>query len=308
MKPKTRIQKEVAQLSAGLPSITKSQENYAIQYCFEHIGKKYADGRIVCTECGHVWKGNGPLTDAVCGCRCPNCGMKLDVQPTRRRVFRDNVYYGVITTCKGYQVIRFYLIRSYKQVGNAARYGFTEVVQRWISPDGKTETMARPRGMAFCYYIDVWNEAAPLEIRRRDCSAYHIKPECWYCHKKFIPRLFRNGFKGNFHGISPFSLFVRLLSDSRCETLLKTGQIPMLQYAVGSCRNLDDYWPSIRICIRNGYVIPDGILWRDYVDALLYLGKDVRNAKYVCPFDLKKAHDQAMAKRMGKRERERREE
>lgn len=308
MKPRTRIQKEVALLSAGLPSITKSQKKYAIQHCFEHIGKKYADGRIVCTECGHVWKGDGPLTDALCGCRCPNCEMKLDVQSTRRRVFRSSVYYGVITTCKGYQVIRFYLIHSYKQVGHAARYDFTEVVQRWISAEGKVVTISRPRCMALFYYYDIWNEFAPMEVRRKDSITYHIKPECWYSHKRFIPGLIRNGFKGDFHGISPFSLLVRLLSDSRCETLLKAGQIAMLRYAVGSSCSLDDYWSSIKICIRNGYIIPDGVMWKDYVDALRYLGKDIHNAKFVCPSNLTEAHDQAMAKRLEKRRKERIEE
>ena len=307
MKPKTRIQKEVALLSAGLPSITKSQKKYAIQHCFEHIGKKYADGRIVCTECGHVWKGDGPLTDTLCGCRCPNCGIKLDVQSTRRRVFRSSVYYGVITTCRQYQVIRFFIIKSCKKSGYAAEYDFVEVVQRWISPEGRTVTIARSRCMNF-YYYDLWNTEANMEIRDRDRYAYHIRPEKFYPYKRYIPQLLRNGFKGDFHKISPYDLFVRLLSDPRCETLLKSGQISMLRYAVGSSCSLDDYWASIKICIKNAYVIPEGIMWKDYVDALRYLGKDIHNAKFVCPSDLTEAHDQAMAKRLEKRRKERIEE
>ena len=82
----------------------------------------------------------------------------------------------------------------------------------------------------------------------------------------------------------------------------------MLKYVIGSSHLLDDYWPSVRICIRNHYVIPDGIMWKDYVDALLYLGKDVHNAKYVCPANLTEAHDRTMAKRLEKMRMKREEE
>ena len=304
MKPKTRIQKEVALLSAGLPSITQSQKDYAIRHCFEHIGKRYADGRIVCTECGHTWKESSNDTSTI---RCPNCGTKLDVQSTRRRSFKESRYYGIITSRRQYQVIRFFIIKSCKKSGDAAEYDFVEVVQRWISPEGRTVTIARSRCMNF-YYYDLWNTEANMEIRSRDRDAYHIRPEKFYPYKRYIPQLLRNGFKGDFHKISPYDLFVRLLSDPRCETLLKAGQIPMLRYAVGSSCSLDDYWPSIRICIRNGYIIPDSVMWNDYVDALRYLGKDVHNAKFVCPSNLAEAHDQAMAKRLEIREQRRKEE
>ena len=49
-------------------------------------------------------------------------------------------------------------------------------------------------------------------------------------------------------------------------------------------------------------------MWKDYVDALRYLGKDIHNAKFVCPSNLTEAHDQAMAKRLEKRRKERIEE
>ena len=36
--------------------------------------------------------------------------------------------------------------------------------------------------------------------------------------------------------------------------------------------------------------------WCDYIDALKYLGKDVRNMKYVCPQNLSREHDKACRK------------
>lgn len=62
-------------------------------------------------------------------------------------------------------------------------------------------------------------------------------------------------------------------------------------------KNIDKYWQSIRICIRNGYKIKDATLWCDYIDFLRFFDKDLYNAKYVCPTDLKAEHDRYMLKK-----------
>ena len=150
MKPKTQIQIEVARLSRRLPHITEAQKNHAFRHCFDHIGRRSAKGVISCTECGHSWQGDGALADSLCECTCPHCGTELKLLQTRRRVFRTISYYSVITTCKQYQVIRFYYVKATHMVGEAADYSINEVVQRWITPDGKVVTVARPRAMSFC--------------------------------------------------------------------------------------------------------------------------------------------------------------
>ena len=38
-------------------------------------------------------------------------------------------------------------------------------------------------------------------------------------------------------------------------------------------------------------------MWCDYIDNLQFMGKDLYNAKYVCPSDLHKEHDRYMTKR-----------
>jgi hypothetical protein len=62
-------------------------------------------------------------------------------------------------------------------------------------------------------------------------------------------------------------------------------------------RNIDNYWASVRICIRNNYTVKDATLWCDYIDFLRFFGKDLHNAKYVCPADLKAEHDRYMRKK-----------
>ena len=143
MKPRTPIQQEVARLSERLPKLTATQRAYAFRHCFKHYAIKRADGTNICTECGHSWKSEHDLADTVCGCTCPDCGMELEALRTRKRVFNENEYFCIITTCKQYQVIRFFFVKSRYKAGQAAEYsimkwckgGFRPKAQPSLSPD-----------------------------------------------------------------------------------------------------------------------------------------------------------------------------
>ena len=308
MKPKTRIQKEVARLSARLPRLSQEQKAYAFRHCFKHYAVKRADGTNICTECGHSWKSDHDLADTICGCTCPHCGMELETLRTRKSVFSDMEYFSIITTRKQFQVIRFFSVKCRYKAGQPAEYSILEVVQRWITPDGKTMTVARLRGMSLLYY-DLWNENSDMEIRKNGgLRAYDITPICTYPRQRFIPELKRNGFKGEYHNILPYDLFKAILSDSRAETLLKVGQYPMLRHYLRYSFNIGEYWSSIKICIRNGYTIADGSMWRDTIDLLRHFGKDTNCPKYVCPSDLKAEHDKWVEKRNRQRVQEQTEE
>ena len=186
MKPKTKIQKEVFALSKRLPEITEIQTKYAFRHCFEHVGRRSAKGVVTCTECANDRQGNGALADTLCGCTCPHCGMELKVPPPENGYSKKLKYFSMITTCKGYQVIRFFFAKAYYKVGQPAEYTIDEVAQRWIAPNGKFETIARLRGMAFIYY-DLWQEGSSMEIRRNH-RVYDITPACTYSRIKSNPR------------------------------------------------------------------------------------------------------------------------
>lgn len=303
MKPKTKIQKEVAALSKRLPPISEAQKKHAFLHSFEHVGRRSAKGIITCTECGHQWQGNGELADTICGCTCPHCGMELKVHTTRKRVFKEIKYFSIITTCKGYQVIRFFFTRAYYKVGQPAEYSIYEVAQRWIAPDGKFETIARLRAVNFISY-DLWQESSSMEIRRNH-AVYDITPACTYPRMRVIPELKRNGFRGEFHNLQPSDLFRELLQNNQAETLIKTGQYSLLSHFMyHSFKNIIPYWSSIRIVTRNGYMVSDAGIWCDYIDLLRYFGKDTNNPKYICPADLKAEHDHLVRKKRERLERE----
>ncbi len=304
MKPRTKIQKAVTALSKRLPKISEAQKTYAFRHSFEHVGRRSAKGIITCTECGHQWQGNGALADTLCGCTCPHCGTELKVHTTRKRVFRENEYFSIITVYRGYQVIRFFFAKAYYKVGQPAEYTIDEVAQRWIAPNGKFETIARLRGIAFIYY-DLWQEGSSMEIRRNH-RVYDITPVCTYPRMKVIPELKRNGFKGEFHNIQPFDLFCELLKNNQAETLIKTEQYSLLNYFIyHSFKNIASYWNSIRIATRNRYIVEDAGIWCDYIDLLRYFGKDTNSPKYICPADLKAEHDRLVRKKTERMERER---
>lgn len=303
MKPKTKIQKEVFTLSKLLPNISETQTSYAFRHCFEHVGCRTAKGVITCAECGHKWQGKRVLTNEAYDCTCPHCKTKLRVYITQSRIFKENEYFSVITAFKGYQVIRFFFVRAFFKIGQPPQYSLTEVVQRWISSEGKFVDIARSRAMNTMYY-DLWLEGSPMEIR---CThrAYDIMPVVIYPKIKVIPELKRNGFRGEFYDIRPFDLFRLLLSDSHAETLIKVGQYNLLRYFFKSSMNkAENYWDSIRICIRNGYIVEDASLWCDYIDLLKYFGKDIKSPKYVCPDKLSEQHDFYLRKKQKEEKRE----
>ena len=82
----------------------------------------------------------------------------------------------------------------------------------------------------------------------------------------------------------------------------------MLRHYLRTSCDIEKYWASIKICIRNGYTISDGSMWCDTIDLLRHFGKDTNSSKYVCPTDLKAEHDKLVAKRNRQRERERTEQ
>lgn len=295
MKPKNKFQQRVFELSKKLSPISKAQVKWGYGNCIEHIGRRTAKGVISCLECGYSWQGTGYLVDTLTDCYCPDCKTKLVVKTTRQRVFKDYQYLCVITSCGEFQVLRFVYINYRAKAGEKARYFHSEVIQLWIAPDGRHATVARLRPMTS--FVDTWNFGSNLEIRPNK-PFYNAIPTAVYPRMKLIPEIQRSGFTGDFCGLTPFDLYCYILTENKSETLLKARQTALLKYfAVQASRKIADYWASIRICIRNRYVVTNATEWCDYIDLLRFFGKDLHNAHYVCPADLKVEHDKYVRKK-----------
>ncbi|GAB6122383.1 PcfJ domain-containing protein [Dysgonomonas termitidis] len=291
MKPKNKFQKRIVEASKKLPKITNAQIKWAYKNCIEHIGHKSKKSIVTCLECGHKWKDKTNKEH----CSCPHCNTHLKIEETRKRTFMDYEYMCIVTACEGFQVLRFIYVECNMKVGKEADYYYTEAVQWWIAPNGKTATMARLKQMGF--YSFRWNLYSDLEIRPEK-PLYNVTPTAVYPRQKLIPEIVRSGYNKEFYKLTPFDLLHFLLSNSRAETLLKARQISLVQYfAYHTSKNIQDYWPSIKICMRNKFCIEDVQMWCDYIDLLRFFEKDLHSTKYVCPIDLHTEHDRYVRKR-----------
>lgn len=294
MKPKGAYQETLVKLSANLPKITDEQKEWGYKKCLDFYAL-YLNKKLHCTECGHSWKDEKPKGKIA----CPSCGKSLELLEDYRSPQRIVEYFVIIDVVDGIQLVRTISVVKILKDRKVSSLDAREVMQHWINPDGDVTLMSlNVQGISL--YFDVWIYNSTMEIRgiysNKAKYRSEINPKVIYPNKKILPILKRNGFKGYFYGIAPMVLFRAILSKPRVETLLKAGQIPMMKEFISSDFN-EKYWPSIKICIRNGYVIKDESLWEDYVDSLMSYGKDYLNPKYVCPVDLNKAHDRLVEKK-----------
>ena len=292
MKPRTKFQHKVVEASKRLPDLTPAQIRWAFTHVVEPIGRRTSKGEITCLDCGEVFHN----TTKQKRCVCPHCGAKLRIEDTRKLKFKQHDYAAFIAACDGLQVIRIFMVDYYAKIGTSPRYYMTEVMQRWIAPNGRFCTLARLRVWGTMYY-DSWIYSSDLELRNEAWAYGQIYTDDIYPHIQLIPELKQHGCRKVLRGINTTDYFIALLADNRAETLAKIGQEELLRlYMQRGGRNFERYWPSIRIAARNGYTVKDASLWCDYLDMLRELGKDLHSPKYVCPENLCEEHDRYMVK------------
>lgn len=296
MKPKTKLQKRIVELSSEIPGLSGAQFNWAKDNCFKTKG--YLRTKTIwCLECGENFQPGNGMHAMICGNECPHCGKVLNVTRCNNRKYHESWYFTIFTIAGEFQVLRHFVVDKYCKVGYPAEFKAQECVQNWISPEGKMTNVARSTIMSV--YYDLWNYCSPLEIRATPAYEYKYDIHSAYIYpkKRIIPELKRNGFKGGLHKVSPYTLLPGLLTNPKLETLIKAKQYSLLKQFARAGSKIERYWDPIKICIRNKYKIADASIWCDYIDLLQFFGKDVRNAHYVCPKDLKDAHDRLIEKR-----------
>lgn len=298
MKPQNKHQAHVLYLSQNsLAPISAKQIAWAYQNCLIH--EAYRTQKLTsCLDCGHRW----PTTDLKAKkCVCPSCAAQLTVKDSRKLILNQEEYLGIVEVCEEYQVNRFFHVWQSVKAGEKPARNVREVLQQWVLPNGKHEIISVGRG--FMGGGDGWHYGN-LEIKKSTdqwrnnliWSKWDITPTAVYPEMEVLPIYRRNGFKNNFHGLSPWELFYGITNRQRAETLLKTNQPRLLYAEAGNRRgDINQFWDSIKIAIRNKYKIADAGMWLDYLKFLKFFGKDLQNAHYVCPDNLKKAHNEYMA-------------
>ncbi len=299
MKPKTEIQKRVVSLSEKLPELSYDQITWAKENCFKKVAHKRKNSYL-CLECGELFPiGKQRQYAKPKVVVCPHCDNLLKIEESKKRTSSESHYYSIYTVAEEFQVLRHFLVKKECKGGRESEVHFLEAVQNWISPEGEFFNISRSTVQS--HYYDAWSSNSVLELRGYSNypQKYEVYAKFIYPKQSFIPRLRRNGFKRGLHGISPYYLLPALLTKSKAETLMKAKQYSLLRsYCLSMSTAIERNWGSIKICLRNNYQVKDTAIWLDYIDLLEHFGKDIRNAKYVCPDDLMKEHDRLSDKRM----------
>lgn len=305
MKPRNKLERQVVELSGKLPAITDIQKEWAKEHIFEHLAYKCKNA-LWCSECGKTWvdTSNSELGTTILGDKteCPYCHHRLNVKVSRKQKIHEEVCMSVLQVKGGFQVVRHILCwKNARKEASSVSYFFNEMIQEWIGKDGKRTIIARSMNMGG----NGWAYSSPLSIKGEYGSSYwNYHGDLYAIHgelyprKELLPELKKRGLNRRFPDVAPSKLIRNLLEGSNdAELCLKTGQISMLKhmYKKGSYQLC--YKPSFNICNRNHYIIKDASMWEDYMYLLSYFGKDMHNAHYVCPKNLKVAHDRLLKKK-----------
>lgn len=291
MKPRNKKQERILALSGQLRPLSNAQMQWALNYIINHFAYRLKNGKAVCLKCGHEWNANEGV------CRCPHCGISLEVKTTKERVKKDKSYFNIITAKGGYQVIRMFLMSVELRKGMVAEPFFQEIGQYWLDENGNATVVGLRRTIG--WYVDSFDYCSKLELRR-DNDAFQFIADQWvYPRIKVTDTIKRNGFDGHIYDINPLTLFKELLTNPKAETLMKSGDVEMLRYLCHSPFNADEidfYWKSIKVAKRAGFEFEDAQMWMDYIKMLERMGKDLHSPVLVAPQDLKTAHDLYSAK------------
>lgn len=296
MKPRNKLHHRVVDLSQYLFQISKQQKEWAKSECLEHRG--YATkNRVLCLDCGDTFS---PQLVRRKKAVCPHCNTKIDVIESRKTTDRQVNYFAITEIFNEFQIVRnFEIIANYKK-GSSADIYIHEILQYWIQSDLKVTMFGLRHNVT--WNCDVWS--GNMEIREEGSRySYHGKKYDVYVRKYhpdsvIKPEYKMYGIDVNLQQVTFLDAIKHIPHQPRLETLLKAKQYWLVDAHINqSGRSVNYYWESIKICLRNKYKVKDAGLWMDYIDLLAYFNKDRKNAKYVCPKDLKKEHDRLVAKK-----------
>lgn len=302
MKAHTELQRKVEALAQTLPAMTDAQREEARLVEGELFVISKA-GRVWCSGCNTEFEDASLRETKRKTAVCPNCGRRHELhKSTRKCVSHTKYYFTTTNVCGGFQVIRHFFCskdvqRRYERADlgvireQMSWFDAAEVAQLWLTPDGKNTVINARTAQSCMYYNDVWNFSSPLSIKTRNHERYHYGGYISK-HAQLLPQVKRNGVKNFKEPIAAYELVKAVLSDPFAESLIKHGQHSLLHTYVCTYRaeHVKHFSKSIAVAMRHRYIVRDASLYLDYLKDLEELNLDLRNPKYICPDNLRKAH------------------
>lgn len=303
MKPRTKIQKRIVNLSRQLygdSHVGVKPSNSVIDWVANNIVEYPScvtkSGIVTCLNC--MGKFQLPLPNRKKKSLCPCCGK--EVKLTERRVQRvfDQFYFTVLDTIEEFQVVQNFLCTANFDPKRGNHITSIELDRIFIDKDNNTHAISRCKSMNgdIAFFSD-------MEYRY---TMFHPVSLGVYPKSKILPFFKKRGLKASLvkpnNRLCVINLLRNLIGQPKIETLIKSGYIGI--YSHQDDYTIECYWPSIKIAIRNKYHAYDWGVWFDHLRMLRDEGKDLRNAHYVCPNNLKLEHQKLIDKARKLREKE----
>ena len=298
MKPRNGREREVERLARRLPGLTDAQVRWVDDKVIEwHIN--CSGKRCWCEKCGHSFV-SSPEGGSII---CPHCGTVLPVERNRKTTVKGIDYIQIVTTFKGWQLIRYILVRWNGRIGEKPRLYFQEVIQKWCQPGRPTVTRGTPLVMLPYWASIPYSRYGTLSIKNptyfnTEWMQVHVYPRiCLY-------KPYREGVHkaANFARTCAEDVLAIIYTNPYFETLYKAGKTAELKAIWDYYPKFQKYWPSVKVALRHGFR-PE--FWGDYFDylgMLQYLGKDMHSPRYVAPTDYNDIHDLILRQYQNKKE------
>lgn len=311
MKPKTKLQKEVVEMSKKLSPLTEVQKEYPYKRLFSKVGYYMKKGEVWCQCCGYIDEVLEPMLAVSIGVGshiCPGCGSSLKLEHwNKKKCSNESRNYSIVQSFKGWMVVRTFEIQRNNTKGDPTEQFISEIYQNWINEAGDEVILGKKYARSPFHFS--WDYGSEMDVKHHNYTAsgsyemedvFDVTGNYLYPRTSVTPILKRNGWTNKILGLKRISIveaMKQLLTNPIAETLVKTGQIAVFQHMLLKKNYTIPYQYSLNICNRNNYIIEDASMWFDYMDTLTYFNADTRNAHYVCPSNLKEAHDLWMRKR-----------
>ncbi len=248
-----------------------------------------------CSECGSEI---GVPTQK----ECPVCHAKWTAEVEEWQQ-RQSDYHMVLEAKGDIQLTRIYRTDRYTHYGKEVKMYVAEVERIMYAPTGERRVFAKSiQGLSYYYDAFCWGSKITLKREHKNMNwsaeqrynlvvkSYRIKSLTQQWQYKEIPAMMSN--------FDYDTSILRVIAYPWGETLHKTGQLNMLRYLVREHALLPKgCGHAINICTRNHYKIEDARMWLDHIYLLQHYGLDTHNAHYVCPKDLRAAHNELVERR-----------
>ena len=309
MKARTKLERRVLELGDRLPALSKAKREWAFNL-FPAYGFYLKKGEVWCQCCGYLDRVLIPelAVSLEVGHTCPRCGKTITLKHlTEKDCKHEARYVSFIQRTEEWNVIRTFMAeRNTPCKGEPTGYEINEVYRNWVNDDGREVVTARPYTRSPFHLT--WKTGKPMQIARHNhsCNGAYVMEDMfdpsdnWYYPRMYVTgKLRRNGWQNRFPAMNlPIVAAIRqLLTNPVAETIVKQGQINVFRHMLRRGDYQLPFRHALNICHRNGYIIEDASMWFDYMELLSYFNLDTHNAYYVCPKNLKKAHDKLLERK-----------